>query len=131
MEYDLQTILFSALSTILTAVITWSVQRLIIWLNSKIKNEKVAKITEQAVTIVSNAVKSTYQTYVETLKGTNAWTKEAQKNALNKAVLDTKLLLTKDIQKLIKDTYGNLEEWIQIKIESTIFDLKYNSAGAK
>jgi hypothetical protein len=129
MLQELQSILFSAIGAVLTAVITWATQRLIIWLNSKIKNEKSAKIMEQAVNIVANAVKSTYQTYVESLKNINAFTKEAQITALNNAIGQTKALLTKDMIKLINNTYGNLEEWINLKIESTIYDLKNKTSG--
>ena len=40
---DIQTILLSALSIIVTALVTWLSERLISWINAKVKNTKYAK----------------------------------------------------------------------------------------
>ena len=82
---NIQTILLSALGIIITTLVTWGTERLIALINSKLKNTKYAKYLTDAVGIVSRAVKTTYQTYVEALKDKNAFTGEAQLEALNKA----------------------------------------------
>ena len=72
-----QEILFSALGVIITGLATWGTTVAINWLNSKIKNKELAAFSATILTIVTAAVKATYQSYVEGIKGTDAWTKEA------------------------------------------------------
>jgi hypothetical protein len=40
---------------------------LIKWINTKVKNEKSAEFLTQATTVVLNAAKTVFQTYVESL----------------------------------------------------------------
>ena len=121
---NFQEILFSAIGTILTGLLVWLVSIVTNWINSKIKNKNAAKILTSITTLVTNVVQATYQSYVEALKGTDAWTKKAQEEALNKAFTTIKNQLNNEGIKFIEENYGNVEEYIKTLIESILYKLK-------
>lgn len=121
---DFQTILFSVLSLVLTALATWAVERLTAWLNSKIKDKQALGYLADAVKVVQTVVKEVYQTYVENLKNTNAFTAEAQKTALNKAIEKAKIIMSTETREYIEKNYGDFTVWITSQIESVLYDLK-------
>lgn len=127
---NFQTILLSTLGTILTALATWGVERLIAWLNTKIKDQKALTYLNNAISVVTSVVKATYQTYVEALKNENMFTKEAQEQALNKAVEQAKSTMSAEVKNFIAENYGDLTEWIKLQIESAIYSLKNGSQEA-
>lgn len=128
---NIQTILLSALGIIITTLVTWGTERLIALINSKLKNTKYAKYLTDAVGIVSRAVKTTYQTYVEALKDKNAFTGEAQLEALNKAKDIAMAQLSGEMKEFIESNFGDIEKWLTSTIESVIYDLKNKSQGEK
>ena len=83
-------ILFNILSVVVTAVIlpliSFAGTKLITWLNTKIKDENGKIQLTVATTIVTNAVRSVFQTYVEVLKKSGSFDAESQKIALTKAM---------------------------------------------
>ena len=121
---NFQEILFSAIGTILTGLLVWLMSIVTNWINSKIKDKNAAKILTSITTLVTNVVQATYQSYVEALKGTNAWTKEAQEEALNIALTTIKSQLNNEGIKFIEENYGNVEEYIKTLIESILYKLK-------
>ena len=121
---NFQEILFSAIGTILTGLLVWLVSIVTNWINSKIKDKNAAKILTSMTTLVTNVVQATYQSYVEALKGTDAWTKKAQEEALNKAFTTIKSQLNNEGIKFIEENYGNVEEYIKTLIESILYKLK-------
>lgn len=128
---NIQTILLSALGIIITTLVTWGTERLIALINSKLKNTKYAKYLTDAVGIVSRAVKTTYQTYVEALKDKNAFTGEAQIEALNKAKDIAMAQLSGEMKEFIESNFGDIEKWLTSTIESVIYDLKNKPQGEK
>lgn len=124
---NIQTILLSALSVVVTALVTWGTERLIALINTKLKNTKYTKYLTDAVDIISRAVKTTYQTYVEGLKNENAFTVEAQNKALVKAKAIALSQLSSDIKSFVETNFGDVEQWIESTIESVIYDLKNTS----
>ena len=80
-----QTLIIEIVAAILAAVGSWVLVKVKTLISTKIKNAKVAALLGGAVDVVASAVKVTYQTYVEAIKGTDAWTKEAQTTALQMA----------------------------------------------
>lgn len=128
---DWQTLLLSAVSIILTALVTWLSQRLITWLNSKISNSKNAQYLTDAVDVVTRAVKVTYQTYVEALKNKDMFDKDAQIEALKQARDMVLAQLSQDVKDYIEKNFGDVEGWINGMIESTIYDLKNKYAGGE
>lgn len=124
---NLQTILLSALSVVVTALVTWGTERLIALINTKLKNTKYTKYLTDAVDIISRAVKTTYQTYVEGLKNEDMFTVEAQNRALVKAKAIALSQLSGDIKSFVETNFGDVEQWIESTIESVIYDLKNTS----
>lgn len=119
-----QSILWTVLSIVLTALVSWGVERLIAFINSKISNTKYAKYLTDAVEVVTRAVKSTYQTYVQSLKGENMFDESAQKEALSKAKDMAMSQLSTGLQSYISQNFGDVETWLCGTIESVIYDLK-------
>ncbi len=124
-----QTILLSVISIVLTALVSWGAERLIALINSKLANTKYAKYLTSAVDVITRAVKTTYQTYVEALKNKDMFTAEAQKEALSKAGEMALVQLSDDSKKWIETNFGDVKQWIANTIESVIYDLKNKSKG--
>ncbi len=124
-----QAILLSAISIVLTALVSWGAERLIALINSKLANTKYAKYLTSVVDIITRAVKTTYQTYVEALKDKNMFTPDAQKEALSKAGEMALAQLSDDSKKWIETNFGDVQKWIANTIESVIYDLKNKSTG--
>ena len=121
---NIQTILLSALSIVVTALVTWLSERLISWINAKVKNTKYGQYLTDAVGVITRAVKTTYQTYVEALKNENMFTKDAQLEALNKAKDMALSQLSQETKDYIAKNFGDVETWIASTVESVIYDLK-------
>ena len=123
-------IILNIISVVVTAVIlpliSFAGARLITWLNSKIKDENAKQQLTVATDIVTNAVRSVFQTYVEALKKNGTFDKESQKVALIKAKDYVLAQMSDEIKEYITKNYGNLETWIITQIESTINILKNN-----
>jgi hypothetical protein len=121
-------IILNIISLVVTAVIlpliSYAGARLIAWLNAKIKDENAKLQLTVATDIVMNAVRSVFQTYVETLKKNGTFDKESQKVALIKAKDDALAQMSDEIKDYITKNYGDLETWITTQIESTINILK-------
>lgn len=117
-------ILLSALGVIITGLASWGTTVLVKWLNTKIKNKELAAFAETILTVVNSAVKATYQSYVEGLKGTDAWTKEAQEKALQIALETAKEELTTEALNYIQKQHGDVDKYIKTLIESVLYDLK-------
>ena len=123
-------ILLNVLSVLLTAVILPLISiagtQLIKFINSKIKNNELAKQLATATTIVTNAVRVVFQTYVDALKKSGSFDKEAQVEALTRAKNIALSQITEDTKSYIEDSYGDFNNWLTIQIEATI-DLLKNS----
>ena len=123
-------IILNIISVVVTAIIlpliSYAGARLITWLNTKIKGENAKQQLTVATDIVTNAVRSVFQTYVETLKKNGTFDKESQKAALIKAKNEALAQMTDEIKEYITKNYGDLETWIVTQIESTINILKNN-----
>ena len=124
-------ILITIISTAVTALLSWGIAKLTKWVDSKIGDSKKASMLNNAIFAVSNAVKATWQTYVQAIKGTEAWTKEAQAAALNKAVKTAKEQLSAEVQEYITENFGSLDKWLVSQVESTIYDLKIVGSASK
>lgn len=113
-----------ALGILLSGLATWLTTVGVKWLNSKIKNKELALLAETIVIIATRGVKATYQTYVEELKGTDAWTKEAQEKALQEALEAIKKELTINALSYIQERHGDVDEYLKTLIHSILYDLK-------
>lgn len=123
-------IIFNIISVVVTAVIlpliSYAGTRLITWLNDKIKDENAKQQLTVATDIVTNAVRSVFQTYVEALKKNGTFDKESQKVALIKAKDEALSQMSDEIKDYITKNYGDLQTWLTTQIEATINILKNN-----
>ena len=117
-------IFWSAIGIIVTGLVSWGVATLVAWLNSKIKDKKIAGYATAITNIIGTAVKDVFQTYVDGLKKKNAFTTDCQKEALAMAVSKAKQCLNGELMGYIQANYGDAEQYIVSLIESTIYSLK-------
>lgn len=117
---DWRQILTEVIISILGIVITVVSGYIIAWINSKIKDEKIKRILNDALNIVSNGVDYVYQTYVEELKGTTLWDADAMKEASSRAMEYINANLTEEAKAFISKNGKDLAEWIKEQIEIAI-----------
>lgn len=121
-------ILLNIISVIVTAIILPLISylglRLTTYLNNKIKDEKAKTLLTKATQIVTNAVRSVFQTYVESLKAEGKFDEHSQNVAFKKAKDIVQAEFSDDIKNFISENYGDLTEWITNQIEATINLLK-------
>ena len=123
---DWRQILTEIIISILGIVITVVSGYIIAWINSKIKDEKIKRILNDALNIVSNGVDYVYQTYVEELKGTTLWDADAMKEASSRAMEYINANLTEEAKAFISKNGKDLAEWIKEQIEIAIQKSKQN-----
>ena len=111
-------------AALLTALGSWGLVKVKNLVATKIKNTKTQALLLGAVDVVASVVKATYQTYVQAIKGTEAWTQEAQKNALQQALHNAQVQLSTEAKDYIQANFGDVGAWVQNQIEATLYDLK-------
>lgn len=125
MPQELVTILWGALGTLVTAFIGWLSTTAIIWLNNKIKDQKLARWSSAVAKILFDAVQTVQQTFVDEMKKAGKFDAEAAKQAKDKAMAIVKGQLTAELRKYITDNFGDMEEWLMNQIEAIIGSLKH------
>lgn len=93
-------------------------------LNKFIKNKELKDILSSLNEVVKNAVLETYQVYVEELKDKNAFDKEAQKIALERALNTIKVNLPENVKAWLKSNFEDIEGYLKTLIEAQIGLLK-------
>lgn len=89
-------------------------------IDNKIANENASNILEEAEKAIVSAIDYTSQTFVDTLKEANAFDVEKQKEALDKALKKSLTMMSGTTIDFLKNTYGDINEWITTRIEETI-----------
>lgn len=121
-------IIINVISVLVTAIVIPIISllgaKLVSWLSTKIKNEKANRMIQTATEIVISAVKTVFQTYVDSLKKEGKFDKESQLIALNKARDIAYRQMTDEIKQFIEANYGNLDAWLNTQIEATVSTLK-------
>lgn len=113
-------ILEGLMSLILTIISVY----LIPYLINKFAKDKDKVMLLALNDLVSTCVKSVYQTYVEALKGTQKWTAEAQKEALDKCYNQIMETASSELKSWLEKNQTNIETFIKSQIESMIYSLK-------
>ena len=124
MPQEVLNIILSAVSILVTGLVSWGVGLLISWLNSKIKDQDLARHLTAVTQIVTDAVMNVFQSFVDTLKKNGSFDEVAQKEAKDRAMEIIMNQLTPELKNYIMNNYGDLQEWISNKIESVIYNLK-------
>lgn len=124
MNQILLNVLAAVTTCIILPLISFLGIKLSQWLSTKIKDEKAKALFTKATEIVTNAVRTTFQTYVESLKNSGSFGKDEQLIALNKAKDIITSELTEELKTFISENYGDLQAWISNQIEASIYKLK-------
>lgn len=93
-------------------------------MKEKYKNELLNKYIEQFNALVGASVKSVTQTYVDTLKKENAFTAEAQVNALFKAREQVMKLANENMLNAVQAVYSDVNVYLTSQIEKQVYQLK-------
>lgn len=124
MPQELLTILWSALGVIVSGFITWFTATGIAWLNSKIKDSKLAKWSSALYGIIMSAVQTVFQEFVDVMKKSGKWNEETAKEAKDRAMKIIMGQLTPELKKYIEDNFGDMKEYLMNQIEAMIYQLK-------
>ena len=108
--------LIVALSTFLCVFIKNKTEQLKLVSNNETVNKYIGIATE----VITDCVNMVTQTYVETLKKQNKFDKEAQQEAFSQCKQQVLNLLTDEAKLVIQEVYGDIDKWIDTKIESTV-----------
>lgn len=84
------------------------------------KLQELNKYIDYATNIVIDVVNSVSQTMVDSLKKDGAFTKEKQQEAFNKAKNEILSILTEESKTILTAAYGDLDKWLDNKIEATV-----------
>ena len=114
-------------STLVPLALTVGAFALIIWvgikkkeIQDKTKSDLVDKYLDMAERTIATAVLTTTQTYVEALKNKNAFDEEAQKVAFKMTYDAVKKMLTEEALSYIAIAVGDVETFLQNKIEAQV-----------
>lgn len=99
-------------------------------ISANITDDTVRKYAEIASEVVTKAVQYTFQTYVDTLKAQDRFTKEAQIEALQKAKNTAADLITDEAKKVITEAYGDFDKWLAVTIETLVREDKKTAPAA-
>lgn len=124
MPQEILNIILSAVSIVVTGLVSWGVGVFINWMNSKIKDQKLAGYLGDITRIVTDAVMNVYQSFVETLKTNGKFDEKAQAEAKQKALDIITGQLTTELKDYITTNFGDMQEWLGNKIEAIIYSLK-------
>jgi hypothetical protein len=108
------------LSGCITKIITLKINEL----SNKTKNEKKLEFLAWVNNIVVQCVDTTTQTYVESLKNSNSFDKEAQKEAFDKTMTNITNLLSDADTQILTNYVGDVSTWLTTAIESYIQESK-------
>lgn len=123
MKDILANILLAVVSTCTPILVTYLAKATKAWADKKaleIANAKAQAALLEINDIVSQAVTTTTQTYVDSLKASGSFDVTAQQTAFDKSRATIMSLLSAELQEFISSSYGNLALWVQTKIESTV-----------
>ena len=117
-------IFWSAIGIIVSGLATWLTTFVVGWLNTKIKDRKLAMWSSQVFQIVMGAVQTVFQEFVDVMKKNGTWNEEAAIEAKERAYKIIVGQLSEDLRKYITENFGDMKEYLMNQIESVIYQLK-------
>lgn len=113
----------TALGTLLSALFAY----LIVYINKKKQallessnNEIEKKYIEKISKTITDCVIATNQTFVETLKKENAFTKEAQEEAFQKTITNVMSILNEDCIEYLESITSDITVYLRNQIEAEV-----------
>ena len=126
MEITLNEVLYTLITCALMIVVRFGVQ-LIRTKTSQIKNEEL----QQAIDGIGDIVIMVSQTFVDSLKESGNFDKEAQAKAFDMAKTAALNGMSDSMKKYIDKYCGGLDEWLRIQIEAWVKKNKIEEIAAK
>ncbi len=124
MPQEFWTIFWSAIGTIVTALTSWGISRLIAWLNTKIKDEKMRQMAGQVLSIIQSAVQAIQQVFVDALKDDGKFDAKEQAIAKEKCLAIINEQLTPELTAYIQENFGDVQKYLSTQIEAVLYNLK-------
>lgn len=87
---------------------------------AKVENDTADKYIAMLADTITTCVVATNQTYVEALKKDNAFTREAQQEALRQTLGAVMAVLSEDAKEYLSSIYGDLTAYITTRIEAEV-----------
>ena len=113
-----------AVCALASGLISWLLLKLKTLVSSKVKNAKAKELLTAALDAIEAATKATQQTFVDNIKRTDRWTKEAQQVALTNAVNTAKAQMSdKVISYIQKNCGGDVDAWCKTQVEALLHDI--------
>ena len=119
-----QELLTSVMEIVITALLPVLTAYAVALIKRQIKKLEVNSTIESASNIVLDAVVKTQQVYVNELKKQGSFDIESQKKAFEDTKSTAKELFTDSTKKIITETFGDLEKWLDLKIEAAVKETK-------
>jgi len=94
------------------------------YLMAQTKSLQVQRALDQATDAVIKAVDMTSQTFVDEIKGTTEWNKEAMKQAFDLSFATAVSILGKEGTELLELVTGDAKSYIEAAIESAVAEGK-------
>lgn len=126
MEITLNEVLYTLITCALMIVVRFGVQ-LIRTKTAEIKNAEVQQIIDN----IGDIVIMVSQTFVDSLKESGNFDKEAQAKAFNMAKTAALNGMSDSMKKYIDKYCGGLDEWLRIQIEAWVKKNKIEEIAAK
>ena len=123
LKEGLQTLLTVVILPAIPILVKYAIDAFNKWLESKtveIENKTATKYLDEITDIVYQAVMCTTQTYVDSLKSSGNFDSEDQKEAFNRTKTTVLSLLTVEAKSFILEAYGDLDLWLDTKIEQMV-----------
>jgi len=111
-------------TTIVLPLISIAGTKLIKYIGEKTKDQTATRILTNITGIVERAVRTVFQTYVDSLKKSGEFDKVAQIRAYNLAKQEVMVELNQEAKDFISQNYGDINTFIRNQIEATINLLK-------
>lgn len=111
-------------TTVILPLISIAGTKLIKYIGEKTKDQTATRILTNITGIVERAVRTVFQTYVDSLKKSGEFDKEAQIRAYNLAKQEVMVELNQEAKDFISQNYGDINTFIRNQIEATINLLK-------
>lgn len=89
-------------------------------INNNIENETAEKYVSMISQTITDCVRATTQTYVDSLKASGNFNAEAQKEAFKRSYEAILAVLSDDAKEYIVSLYGDLNTYLMARIESEV-----------
>ena len=109
-----------AVVPVCSAFLVQGIRALARYASTKMDNALAKKYLEDAASAITTAVSHTNQTYVDTLKKSDKFTKENQEEALSKAIREAVNLMQHETIAFLKEAYGDMNDYLVSQIEAEV-----------